>query len=202
MTIEWRQTKRSIGRNDLVSMTDYAALRRRERPELVEIKKKRRIACGPFATFYFESYATMWWQIHEMLHIEKGGEEQIADELRAYAPMVPNGRELVATLMFEIDDPDLRHRTLIALSGVEAHIALTIGSEVVKAVSETDVDRTKESDGKTSSVHFLHLPLTPAQIAAFRDPAVPLVLGIDHPEYGHMAKLNAVQRAELLRDLD
>lgn len=202
MTIDWRQTKRSIGRDDLISPADYAAMRRRERPELVAIKKRRRISCGPIATFYFECFATMWWQIHEMLHIEKGGEEQIADELRAYGPMVPNGRELVATLMFEIEDPEVRHHTLIALSGVEAHITLAIGGETVRAVAEAEVDRTKESDGKTSSVHFLHFPLTPDQIAAFRDPAAPVVLGIDHPEYGHMVKLNAAQRGELAGDLD
>jgi len=197
---DFSQQKRTITRADIIAPADYAAMRRARRPELVALKQDRRIDVGPHATFYFENYATMWWQIHEMLHIEKGGETQIADELRAYAPLVPNGNELVATLMFGIEDPVQRDRTLSRLGGVEDTITITVGGDVVKAVPEQDLERTRESDGKTSSVHFLHFPFTPAQIAAFRDPSKPVILGIGHNEYGHMAMLNTVQRAALAKD--
>lgn len=194
--------KRTISRADLIAPADYAAMRRSRRPELVAMKKDRRIDVGPHATFYFENYATMWWQIQEMLHIEKGGEEQIADELRAYAPLVPHGHELVATLMFGIEDPVQRDRFLSRLGGVEDTISITVGGDTVKAVAEADLERTRESDGKTSSVHFLHFPFTVAQIAAFRDPSKQVILGIGHSDYGHMALLNPTQRTALAKDFD
>lgn len=200
--IDIQQTKRSITRDDIIPTAEYAALRRAKRPELVAMKKNRRVEVGPVATFYFESYATMWWQIQEMLYIEKGGEDQIADELRAYAPMVPNGSELTATIMFEVEDPQRRHDLLIRLGGVENCFVLKIGDAVVKAVPEGDVERTREEDGKASSVHFVHFPLTAAQIAAFRDPGVSVHAVIDHPEYGHTARLTPAVKAELARDLD
>ncbi len=194
--------KRAIARPDIIATDEYARMRRALRPELVAVKKNRRVECGPFATFYFENYVTMWWQIQEMLYIEKGGEEQIGDELRAYAPLVPNGRELVATLMFEIEDPVIRHNTLLKLGGVENHISIQVGNDAVMAVAETDLERTREGDGKASSVHFLHFPFTPAQVAKFRDPAVPVMAAIDHPDYGHMARLTPNVRAALARDFD
>ena len=95
--------KHEIGRADILPMEDYAARRAELKREISGIKRNRRIEVGPFATFYFESYRTMWHQIHEMLYIEKGGEDQIAGELGAYNPLIPKGRELVATVMFEID---------------------------------------------------------------------------------------------------
>lgn len=200
--IDVLQNKRSLTRADIIPTADYAAMRRARRPELVAMKKNRRVECGPVATFYFENFATMWWQIQEMLYIEKGGEEQIADELRAYAPMVPNGGELTATVMFEIEDPQKRHDLLMRIGGVENCFALKIGEEIVKGVPEGDVERTREEDGKASSVHFLHFPLTKAQIAAFRDTTTPIHAVIDHPEYGHTARLTPAVKAELGKDLD
>src|SRR6185437_1915776 len=96
--------KRRITRADIMPLADYTRERAERRRRITEVKRKRRVAVGPFATFYFENYETMWQQIHEMLYIEKGGEEQIEDELRAYNPLIPQGNELVATVMFEIDD--------------------------------------------------------------------------------------------------
>ena len=102
--------KTELGRDDLLPLDVYARDRRALRREIMAIKRRRRIHVGPIATFYFENYQTMWHQVHEMLLIEKGGEAQVDDELRAYNPLVPKGRELVATVMLEIEDPALRAR--------------------------------------------------------------------------------------------
>ncbi|HYE50604.1 MAG TPA: DUF3501 family protein, partial [Azospirillaceae bacterium] len=161
--------KREITRADILPMAEYAKVRAARRKELVEVKRNRRVAVGPYATFYFENYDTMWLQIHEMLYIERGGEEQIADELSAYNPLVPKGAELVATVMFEIDDPVRRKTVLGKLGGVEDTFFLELGGERVTGTPEEDVDRTSAS-GKASSVQFVHFHLNPAQVQAFREP--------------------------------
>ncbi|MCH8189709.1 MAG: DUF3501 family protein [Proteobacteria bacterium] len=193
--------KREITRADIMPMADYADVRKQRRAEASAIKKKRRVEVGPFATLYFESYDTMWIQIHEMLHIEKGGEAQVEGELAAYNPLVPKGRELVATLMFEIPDPERRGRELRRLGGVEGTVTLKVGQETITAVPEDDVERTR-SDGKASSVHFLHFPFSDAQVARFRDPAVEVLVGINHPNYGHAAVLPAEAREALAGDFE
>ena len=190
-----------ITRADILAMDDYAKLRKERRRALAEAKTHRRVAVGPFATFYFENYDTIWMQIHEMLFIEKGGEAQIADELGAYNPLIPNGRELVATVMFEIPDEAERRRKLAGLGGVEETIELTVGGEVVKAEAERDIDRTTAA-GKASAVHFVHFPLSNSQIAAFRDTLVPATLAITHPAYGHSSVIPPEVRAALAQDFD
>src|SRR3954469_11938164 len=150
------------------------------------------------AMFHFESYETMWLQIHEMLYIEKGGEAQIPDELRAYNPLIPKGDELVAMLMFEIDDPVRRSTLLNKLGGVENTITLQFAGETVTATPERDVERTSE-EGKASSVHFIHFTLTAEQIAKFRAEETRVILGIGHDQYGHMAVLPEAVRSELAR---
>lgn len=191
---------RAITPADILPYETYARERKERRTRITELKKNRRIAVGPYATFYFENYATMFHQVHEMLHIERGGDEQVADELAAYNPLIPNGSELVATLMFEIDDEVRRDRELRRLTGVEDHIYLEVGGlRVTATVPEGDVERTK-ADGKTSSVHFLHFPFTPAEIEKFRDPAAPAILAIAHPNYGHMALIGDAARASLAAD--
>ena len=141
----------------------------------------------------------MWWQIQEMLRIEKGGETQIGDELAAYNPLVPQGSELVATLMFEVDDPVQRAAFLNSLGGVEETVTISVAGETIRAVPETEVERTTEA-GKTSALHFLHFPFSAAQISAFRDPAKPALLGIGHGNYGHIAVLAGAVRAALALD--
>lgn len=190
-----------ITRADIMDMAEYAKIRAERRKAITELKKNRRVHIGPDATAYFESYDTMWHQVHEMLYIEQGGEEQIEDELRAYNPLIPNGREVVATLMFEIDDPDRRARFLATLGGVEETVSLTVGGERVAAVPEADVDRTT-AEGKASSIQFLHFPLSEAQAKAFKTPGAEVVLAIGHDAYGHMAKLPEATRAALAADLD
>jgi len=192
---------RQITRADILPMAEYAKVRKDKRAELVAKKKHRRVEVGPYVTFYFESYDTMWAQVHEMLYIEKGGEEQIADELAAYNPLIPQGSELIATMMFEIDEENRRRRVLGRLGGVEQTVTITIGSHVVRGTAEEDVDRTTAA-GKTSSVHFLHFPFTAEAIAAFRDLSQPAILGIGHEGYQHMAMLSAETRKALASDFE
>ncbi|MBM3600680.1 MAG: DUF3501 family protein [Alphaproteobacteria bacterium] len=194
-------TRREITRSDILPTAEYASRRAELRRGVVALKKLRRIDVGPFATFYFENRATMWHQIHEMLYIEKGGEAQIADELAAYNPLVPDGSELVSTVMFEIDDPVRRARVLARLGGVENHAFLSFAGEKIKGRAETDTERTSE-EGKASSVQFIHFPFTPTQIAAFRQPATQIIIGFDHPEYGHMAVMPEAVRGALSEDFD
>jgi len=191
--------KTEITREDIMSMDDYAAERADRRRRMTEAKRHRRLGVGPDATFYFENYETMWHQVHEMLFIERGGDEQVADELTAYNPLIPNGRELVTTLMFEIDEPVRREAFLAGLGGVEETVTITLGDEVIRGIPEEDVDRTS-ADGKASSVQFLHFPFTDAQVALFRDTSVQAVLGIGHEKYAHMAVLPAEVRAALSAD--
>jgi hypothetical protein len=190
---------RKITRADIMDMDLFGQQRKEMRKGLLPAKKLRRVALGPDATFYFESYDTMWLQVHEMLYIEKGGEEQIEDELSAYNPLIPQGKELVATLMFEIDDEARRKRVLGSLGGVEETVFLQVGPDKIMAEAEEDVDRTT-AEGKASSVHFLHFPFTDVQIAAFKDDATDVVLGLEHQGYSHMTRLSPEARKELATD--
>ncbi len=194
-------TPREITLDDVMDLKDYLAIRKEKRREMSAIKKDRRVEVGPFATFYFESYATMWHQVHEMLAIEKGGAEQAPDELAAYNPLIPQGRELIATVMFEIDDPLRRKTVLGRLGGVEETMYLEIAGERISARAEVDVDRTT-ADGKASSVQFVHFDFTDAQAEAFKQPGAKAIVGIDHPNYGHMAVVPEATRAALAADLD
>ena len=191
--------KREILKEDIMPLDVYTKNRKELRKNIVNFKKDRRIALGPYATFYFESYETMLAQVQEMLYIEKGGDEQLEDELTAYNPMIPNGSELTATLMFEIDDPQRRGSILRRLTDVELTAYIEVAGEKVFAVPEQEVERTA-SDGKTSSVHFLHFPFTQEQIAAFRDTNNQAILGIGHENYAHMTILSDETRASLAGD--
>ena len=193
--------KHEITRADILAIEKYTAERKSLRQTIVAVKQRRRMEVGPFAMFFFENYQTMWHQVHEMLYIEKGGEAQIAGELAAYNPLIPKGRELVATVMFEIDDPVQRARTLARLGGIETKMFLNVGGERIYGLPEDDLERTK-ADGKTSSVHFVHFPFTGAQVAAFRKPDVQVIVGFDHPDYAHMAVMPASVRQALAEDFD
>ncbi len=192
---------RPIARADILSREEYARQRAERRSRIIELKRLRRVEVGPFATFHFENRDTMLQQIQEMLWIEKGGEEQIADELAAYGPLVPRGEELVATVMFEIEDPVRRHKALSGLGYVEDTISISLGDEKIAAVPELSdgVPRTTE-EGKTSSIHFVRFPFSKAQIAKFRDPAVQALLAIEHENYAHMAVIPKAVREALARD--
>ena len=180
--------KRQIEKADLITSDTYASSRNQIRKELVEFKKNRRVALGPYATFYFESFETMLAQVQEMLHIEKGGDEQLKDELAAYNPLVPNGKELTATLMFEIDNSVSRAAFLGKVGGIEERVFVKINNEIIRAVPEFDVDRTSV-EGKASSVQFIHFNLNNEQISKFKSKNISIEVGIDHKEYSHTAKL-------------
>ncbi len=192
--------KRAITRADILPVERYASERRDLKQRIAAIKAKRRVEVGPFATFYFENYDTMWHQVHEMLYIERGGEAQIVDELEAYNPLIPQGDELVATVMFEIEDPARRDRELIRMGGIEHRVYLDIAGERVSGVADGSRENTS-AEGKASAVQFIHFPLSPAQKAKFRAPAARIMCGIDHPNYGHMAVMPEAVRAALAEDL-
>src|SRR5262245_41557968 len=157
------QSQHRIVESDIIASDVYARERAARRKALIPIKRNRRVEVGPYATFYFENYDTMLAQVQEMLHIEKGGKEQIQGELEAYNPLIPQGAELIATLMIEIDEPNRRLVTLKKLAGIEESVYLSIGSDKIKAKPTEYEDRTSE-DGKTSSVHWVRFVFTTAQI--------------------------------------
>ena len=191
--------KRLIEKEDLIPANIYSESRKQIRKDLVEFKKNRRIALGPYATFYFESFETMLAQVQEMLYIEKGGDEQLKDELIAYNPLVPNGKELTATLMFEIDNPVSRAAFLGKVGGIEEKIFMKIDNENIIAVPEHDVDRTS-IEGKASSVQFIHFKLNDNQIEKFKSGNSSIEIGINHNEYSHATKLTKDNVSSLSAD--
>ena len=193
--------KRVIQKEDIMTLDMYTSQRKELRKKIVDFKKDRRIPLGPYATFYFESYETMLAQVQEMLYIEKGGEEQLKDELAAYNPLVPNGKELTATLMFEIDNPVSRATFLGKVGGIEETVYMKINEELIKAVPETDVDRTS-AEGKASSVQFIHFKFNDDQIKKFKLGSSQIELGIDHDEYSHSTKLNETTIVSLMSDFN
>ncbi len=188
-----------ITREDIIDLETYTAARREHRARAREVKRDRRIDVGPFVSFYFENRETMWLQIQEMLYIEKGGEEQIPDELEAYNPLVPEGRDLRCTMMIEIDDEDRRNKTLRQLGWIDEKIVLRVGEHVVRAEPLQETERNTE-DGKTSSVHFLIFHFDDAAVAAFRDSANRASLDIEHEHYGHSAMIAGATRESLIAD--
>ena len=193
--------KREIQKEDVMPLDVYAKNRKELRKNIVNFKKDRRIALGPYATFYFESYETMLAQVQEMLYIEKGGDEQLKDELIAYNPLIPNGKELTATLMFEIDNPVLRAAFLGKVGGIEEKVFIKIDGEIIKAIPEEDVDRTS-SEGKASSVQFIHFKFTDEQIQKFKSNSSEVEIGIDHNEYTHTTKLSSATLNSLSADFN
>jgi uncharacterized Zn finger protein len=193
--------RREIQKEDLMPLDVYTKNRKELRKNIVNFKKDRRVALGPYATFYFESYETMLAQVQEMLYIEKGGDEQLQDELIAYNPLIPNGKELTATLMFEIDNPVLRAAFLSKVGGIEEKVFIKINGEIVKAIPEADVDRTS-SEGKASSVQFIHFKFTDEQIQKFKSNSSEVKIGIDHDEYTHTTKLSSATLTSLSADFN
>jgi hypothetical protein len=191
--------KREILKEDIMPLDVYTKNRKELRKNIVNLKKDRRIALGPYATFYFESYETMLAQVQEMLYIEKGGDEQLKDELVAYNPLIPNGKELTATLMFEIDNPVSRAAFLSKAGGIEEKIFIKIDGQSIKAIPEEDVDRTS-AEGKASSVQFIHFKLNDEQIEKFKSDSVEVEIGIDHKEYSHTTKLSSANLSSLVAD--
>ena len=189
-----------LTRDDILPAEQYARERGEHRRRISAIKRHRRVEVGPFCTFYFENFATMWHQVHEMLYIEGGGEAQIPDEIAAYNPLIPQGEELVATVMFEIDDPRRREAALAGLGGVEHRMFLSVAGERIAGIADPSRENTSP-EGKASAVQFLRFPFTPSQRTAFRQPGTAVLVGIDHENYGHLAVMPEATRAVLAEDL-
>lgn len=184
--VNFEAQRRGLTAADILPLEAYNLVREEKRCTISAIKKNRRMPVGPYATFIFENYDTMWLQVQEMLRIEKGGEEQLADELRAYNPLIPKGDELVATIMFEIDNPTLRQTVLASLGGVENMMQMRLGGETIIGTPERDLEYTSP-EGKASSVLFVHFRFAPAQISLFRSPEAEVIVAVTHPNYAHMA---------------
>ena len=195
------KVKRLIEESDIIPLEVYTSKRKELRKKILEFKKNRRIQLGPYATFYFESFETMLAQVQEMLYIEKGGDEQLKDELIAYNPLVPDGKELTATLMFEIDNPVSRATFLNKVGGIEEKVYMKIGEDLIRAVPEEDVDRTS-AEGKASSVQFIHFKFNDDQIKHFKSNSSQIEIGIDHDEYSHSTRLSELSIKSLLTDFN
>ena len=193
-----KQSK-EVTRADIIPLEQYSKDRKQLRKEIIELKKNRRISLGPYATFYFECYETMLAQIQEMLYVEKGGSDQLKDELSAYNPLIPKGKELIATLMLEIDNTLSRTEFLNKVGGIEKKVFIKINGETINAIPEKDIDRTS-SEGKASSVQFIHFNFTDEQIIKFKNLDNEVILGIDHNLYDHTTKISEHIRKTLIKD--
>jgi hypothetical protein len=192
--------RRRLTRDDILPVADYLPVRAERRRQIAELKRRRRLEIGPFATFHFENFATMRHQVQEMLAIEKGGEAQLADELDAYNPMVPQGRELVATVMLEIDDPLRRAAMLGRLGGIEERVFIDVGGQRARGIPDPARENTSP-EGKASAVQFIEFRLSSEDAARFKTPGTSIVVGFDHPSYAHMTVMPEAVRAALAEDL-
>lgn len=193
--------KKKITKEDLLSLEEFSKIRTQRRHQTIQIKKNRRVPLGPNATLFFENDQTLWWQIQEMLYIEKGGDAQMEDELLAYNPLLPQGQELVATFMIEIDDPALRAEVLGNLGGIEHHLTFRFAGHTITGRPEEDLNRTTDS-GKTSAIHFIHWDFTKEQIAEFSKPHQDIIIEVTHPDFTFKTLMNETVRVALQSDFE
>lgn len=193
--------KFEIKEEDVIDIDRYISERAEIKKKISVLKENRRVPVGPHATFYFECYQTMIYQVQEMLYIERGGKEQLYDEIKAYNPLVPKGKELVATLMFEIDNEKKRKDFLNSVGGIEERIFIEINNEKIFAKPEDDTERTSD-DGKASSVHFIHFHFSKSQIESFINNDNNVIIGFDHKNYSHFSQLSKESKEELSNDFD
>mgnify|MGYP001166706329 FL=1 len=192
-------SKFEIKEEDVIDIDKYISERSEIKKKISILKKNRRIPVGPHATFYFECYQTMIYQVQEMLYIERGGKEQLYDEIKAYNPLVPKGKELIATLMFEIDNERKRREFLYSVGGIEEQIFIELNKEKIFAKPEDDTERTS-FDGKASSVHFLHFNFSKSQIENFIKEDNNVIIGFDHKNYSHFSRFSEASKKELSND--
>ncbi|HLS85507.1 MAG TPA: DUF3501 family protein [Burkholderiales bacterium] len=189
-----------IRRESLLSLEAYARERDAFRARVIAHKKDRTVGLGPNVTLQFEDELTIRYQVQEMLRIERIFEEEgIQGELDAYNPLVPDGGNWKATMMIEYPDPEERKRMLAQLKGIERKVWIRVdGHAPVYAIADEDLER--ETEEKTSSVHFLRFELDEAMRAALRRGAG-LAMGVDHPAYSASVEVRPEVRAALLKDL-
>jgi hypothetical protein len=189
-----------IDRASLMTLETYARERPRFRAKVIAHKKDRTVHLGEHVTLVFEDELTIRYQVQEMLRIERIFEEEgIREELAAYNPLVPDGRNLKATMMIEYPDPEERAKRLAELIGIEDKVWLrAAGHDRVRAVADEDLDR--ENGQKTSAVHFLRFELDEAAVQALKKGAG-LTIGIDHPRYSATVEAPSAVRDSLVQDL-
>jgi len=191
----------ALTRKDLMSLEQYSTARQDFRAQVLEHKRNRNLALGPNATWSFEDRLTMQYQVQEMLRVERIFEaDAIQEELDAYNPLIPDGRNWKATFLLEFPDIDERRQRLAQLKGVEDRCWVQVaGCERVWAIADEDLER--ENDDKTSSVHFLRFELSPQMCAQMKAGAA-LAAGIDHDNYRHaVARVPQNIRDSLAKDL-
>ncbi len=191
-----------LTREQLFSLEEYSLNRKEFRAAVLEHKKNRRIQIGPAANLYFEDRLTIQYQIQEMLRIEKTFEaEGIEEELSAYNPLIPTGRNWKATFMIEYPDAEVRRKMLARLVGIEDRVWVSADGETkVFAIADEDLERS--TDEKTSAVHFLRFELPDSFIDAIKSDAE-ITIGIDHSNYHHeVDTIPDGVRQSLIRDLD
>jgi hypothetical protein len=187
---------------DLHSLEEYSRIRDDFKRYAVNHRKQRQVTIGNHMTLHFEDRVTVKYQIQEMLLIEKTFlSEGIQDELDAYNPLVPTGSNLKATLTIEYSEPGVRAEKLKELHRVEDQIYLQVfGHDPVYAIADEDMDRS--NDEKTAAVHFLRFELTEAMIQDFRKSDVDVFVGVDHPKYNEVIKVNILTKEMLVKDFD
>ena len=185
-----------IEAKDIYSREEYKNQRKNLREKMVIRKKNRRVDIGPYITMYFENKDTIIHQINEMVYIENGGDEQVKDEILAYKSLVPNGKELIATVMVEIDNPVKRSDFLKKMGGFEETFNLVVNENKIDGKAELDVDRTT-ADGKASSVQFVHFQLDEFLVKNFKSLNVDVSISINHSNYMHSTRLNQ----EIIKEL-
>jgi hypothetical protein len=193
-------SKQPITRNDLMSLEQYAENRDAFRQQVLAHKKNRQVALGPNATLYFEDRLTLLYQIQEMLRIEKVFEaDGINEELEAYNPLVPDGRNFKATFMIEYPDPEVRAAQLEKLVGIEDLVWMQIGDhDKIWSIADEDMERSTES--KTSAVHFLRFELSD-DLAGELKAGADWRIGVQHPVYSYELAIAGATRESLLNDL-
>ena len=189
----------TIEKSDILSRDEYKSKRKSLREKMVLRKKFRRVDIGPYVTMYFENKDTIIHQINEMVYIENGGEEQINDEILAYKSLIPDGQELVATVMIEIDNPIKRAEFLSKMGGFEETISIKIHDQEIKGKAELDGDRTT-ADGKASSVQFVHFEFDEEAVKSIKNNMENVSISISHESYRHSALLNTDTVGELVKD--
>jgi hypothetical protein len=190
-----------LQRSDLYSLENYAAIRNEFRSKVMEHKKHRSIQLGENLRLLFEDRLTIQYQIQEMLRIEKIFEaDGIEEELQAYIPLIPDGQNLKAVMMIEFSDVNVRKAALEKLIGIDRKVWLQVeGFEKVSPISNEDLDR--ETEEKTSSVHFMRFEFTPEMIAALKNGAA-MSAGVDHPEYNYQLNIADSVQQSLVEDFD
>jgi len=189
----------TINESDILSRDEYKTQRKTLREKMVLRKRSRRLDIGPYITIYFENRDTILHQINEMVYIENGGKDQIKEEISAYKSLIPNGKELVATLMVEIDSPVKRADFLGKMGGFEENLDLTINNIVIKGNPESDVERTT-AEGKASSVQFVHFEFDDDAINEFKNTNQDIIITINHNNYKHSTIMSKETKDELSKD--